>query len=89
MLEAVRLENDPAGFARELAKVGEHPEVVSETCYGKTEVRGKRSGASRCSGYHAALNEGRDRGPGERPLTTQRSQIAPTVATYPHPHHAE
>ena len=28
ILETVHLENDPAGFARELAKAGEQPEVV-------------------------------------------------------------
>ena len=34
ILETVHLENDPAGFARELAKAGEQPEVVLEACYG-------------------------------------------------------
>jgi transposase len=34
VLESVHLENDPAAFAAELAKAGEHPEVVLEACYG-------------------------------------------------------
>jgi transposase len=34
ILETVHLDNDPASFARELAKAGEHPEVVLEACYG-------------------------------------------------------
>ena len=33
-LETVRLDNDPAAFAAELKKAGEHPEVVLEACYG-------------------------------------------------------
>lgn len=34
ILETVHLDNDPAAFAAELAKAGEHPEVVLEACYG-------------------------------------------------------
>ena len=34
VLETVHLDNDPVAFARELAKAGEHPEVVLEACYG-------------------------------------------------------
>jgi len=34
ILETVHLDNDPVAFARELAKGGEHPEVVLEACYG-------------------------------------------------------
>ena len=33
-LETVHLDNDPAAFCAELAKAGEHPEVVLEACYG-------------------------------------------------------
>lgn len=33
-LETVRLDNDPAAFAAELKKAGEHPEVILEACYG-------------------------------------------------------
>ncbi len=34
VLETVHLDNDREAFARELAKAGEHPEVVLEACYG-------------------------------------------------------
>ena len=34
LLETVHLDNDPAAFAAELHKAGEHPEVVLEACYG-------------------------------------------------------
>ena len=34
LLETVHLDNDPGAFAAELAKAGEHPEVVLEACYG-------------------------------------------------------
>ncbi len=34
ILETVHLDNDPGAFAAELAKAGEHPEVVLEACYG-------------------------------------------------------
>jgi transposase len=34
VLETVHLDNDPAAFAAELHKAGEHPEVVLEACYG-------------------------------------------------------
>lgn len=34
VLETVHLDNDPVAFAKELAKAGEHPEVVLEACYG-------------------------------------------------------
>jgi len=34
LLETVHLDNDPAAFARELEKAGEHPEVVLEAAYG-------------------------------------------------------
>ena len=34
LIETVRLDNDRAAFANEIAKAGEHPEVVLEACYG-------------------------------------------------------
>ena len=34
LLETVHLDNDPAAFAAELEKAGEHPKVVLEACYG-------------------------------------------------------
>jgi transposase len=34
LLETVHLDNDAEAFARELAKAGEHPDVVLEACYG-------------------------------------------------------
>src|SRR5487761_2778090 len=34
ILETVHLDNGREAFARELAKAGEHPEVVLEACYG-------------------------------------------------------
>jgi transposase len=34
LLETVHLDNDPAAFAAELKKAGEHPEVILEACYG-------------------------------------------------------
>ena len=33
-LETVRIDNDPVALAAELAKAGEHPEVILEACYG-------------------------------------------------------
>ena len=33
-LDTVRIDNDPVALAAELAKAGEHPEVILEACYG-------------------------------------------------------
>lgn len=33
-LETVRIDNDPIALADELAKAGEHPEVILEVTYG-------------------------------------------------------
>jgi transposase len=33
-LDTVRIDNDPVALAGELAKAGEHPEVILEACYG-------------------------------------------------------
>jgi hypothetical protein len=35
-LDTVRIDNDPVALAQELAKAGEHPEVILEACYGGT-----------------------------------------------------
>jgi hypothetical protein len=53
-LETVRIDNDPVVLAAELAKAGEHPEVVLEATYGWILLWMSRPSGERFS-YHSSL----------------------------------